>query len=365
MSNRTPSAGAASRTSSGKARAAGVASTVEPSSFVAGTGYAVPSRVVTNAHFAAYLETSDEWIRDRTGIVERRWVEGDVSASQLAEPACRRAIAAAGLNTDQIGGIVVATVTPDYVFPSTACCLQRRLGFSGGFAFDVNAVCSGFVYALVVADSLLARGMAEHVLVVGVDIYSRILNHQDRSTCILFGDGAGAVVLSKWRGETTAGEGAKGGQLRGILGSTIHANGAHGDILMVPSGSAKVPTPESLQRGEHCLTMAGKEVFKLAVRHLAEVSAEVLATLGIAPADVDAMVAHQANKRILDSVAKSLEMPVEKILWNGDRYGNTSAASIPLLLAESVERGAICAGDTLLLNAFGGGVTWGAVVLRL
>ncbi len=336
----------------------------EPATMLSGTGYAVPPRVVPNSYFVSYLETTDEWIRDRTGIIERRWVEDTVSASELAEPACRMAIKNAGLRPDQIGGVIVATVTPDYIFPSTACSLQRRLGISGGLAFDVNAVCSGFVYALVTADSMIARGLAQNILVVGVDIYSRHLNQQDRTTCILFGDGAGAVVLSAAGGEPAVNGAAVERRPRGILGSVLHANGAHGDILKVPCGSANVPTPESLRRGDHALTMAGKEVFKLAVRHLGEVSEEVLRAVRLTPADIDYIVAHQANKRILDAVAKHLAVPAEKVLWNGDRYGNTSAASIPILLGEAVERGQVRPGQTLLLNAFGGGVTWGAVVLR-
>ena len=339
---------------------------------ISGTGFSVPERVVTNSHFAGYLETSDEWIRDRTGIAERRWIEGEVSSSMLAEPACRAAISAAGLTPADIGGVVLATVTPDFIFPSTACCLQRRLGISGGFAFDINAVCSGFIYALTVADALLAQQLAKHILVVGVDIYSRIINPNDRSTCILFGDGAGALVLSDpgsvekryvSEGKTVTKDTTK--LNRGILSSVIHADGAYGDILQVPCGTAKVPTAESMMRGEHYLTMAGKEVFKLAVRHLGEVCLQALAKANVAAEEVDFVVAHQANKRILDAMAKQIGVPTEKILWNGDRYGNTSAASIPLLLAESIEAGVIKPGQTLLLNAFGGGVTWGALVIRL
>ena len=338
---------------------------VEVASRVVGSGFCVPERIVTNEHFASYLDTNDEWIQSRTGIVERRWADPDTSASQLAEPACRDAIESAGLTPADIDGIIVATVTPDNTFPSTACYLQRRLGCPAGVAFDVNAVCSGFVYALTTADSLIRSGIARNFLVVGVDIYSRILDMNDRRTCILFGDGAGAVVLSsvsKKGGALT--ETGSAYSLRGMYGAQLGADGSHTDILCVPSGTASPVTAESLAAGSHYLRMDGREVFKLAVRKLAEISQTMVSEIGLTSEDVDYVASHQANQRILLSMAKSAGIAEEKVLSNVSRYGNTSAASVPILLAEFAQLGTIKQGDLLLVSAFGGGVTWGAVLLR-
>lgn len=343
---------------------------VRVASWIRGSGMFVPEKVVDNNHFASYLETSDEWIRERTGIVERRWAEEGVSASDLAEPACRQAIENAGLKTDDIDGIIVATVTPDSLFPSTACVLQRRLGVRTSLAFDVNAVCSGFVYALVTADGLITAGQCRNVLVVGVDVFSSIVNKNDRGTCVLFGDGAGAVVLSAAASEPAAcglsdpfvqGD---GGALRGVYASELGADGNYGDILAVPNGTANRPNPESLAAGEHFLRMEGREVFKLAVRRLVDISERVLRRAGIEAEQVDYIATHQANKRIVVSMAKQLKVPLEKVLVNVDRFGNTSAASIPILLAEAESAGTIKPGDLVLLTAFGGGVTWGGALVR-
>ncbi len=326
---------------------------------IAGTGMFVPPRVVNNLHFASYLETSDEWIQERTGIVERRWAGDGVTSSDLAEPACRDAIKNAGLVPADIDGIIFATVTPDFVFPSTACVLQRRLGIPGCLAFDVNAVCSGFLYALVSADALISRGVAKNVLVVGSEVFSKLVNPKDRGTCILFGDGAGAVVLTA----TSAAERDSGGS--GILGSILGADGTYGDILCVPAGGMALPsTPELIEEGKHLVTMAGKEVFKLAVRYLADISEKVIRDAGYTPEDVKVFVCHQANKRILQAVAKYLKVSEEHFPMNVDRYGNTSAASVPILLAELSAQGVLKKGDLVVLNAFGGGVTWGAALIR-
>ncbi|MCB0323391.1 MAG: ketoacyl-ACP synthase III [Bdellovibrionales bacterium] len=339
---------------------------VSVNSRIAGSGMHVPERVIPNSHFASYLETSDEWIRDRTGISERRWVEGTVGASELAEPAARRAIARAGLKPEQIDGIVFATVTPDYVFPSSACFLQQRLGISGGLAFDVNAVCSGFVYALVTADALIAKGLCRRVLVVGADIYSKIINHNDRRTCVLFGDGAGAVVLVAAGGDEATGSAVTGGggMIRGIYASELGADGSGTDILCTPMGTAAPATPDSLLTDAHYLRMEGREVFKLAVRRLAEINQHVIEANGFSLEQVDYFVSHQANRRILQAMGKNLGIPDEKVLMNVERYGNTSAASIPILLAEAEEQGTLTKGSLVALSAFGGGVTWGAVLLR-
>lgn len=336
---------------------------------ISGCGMAVPEKVVTNDHFAKYLETSDEWIRTRTGIAERRWAEPDVSASELALPAAQDAIAAAGLSVDDIDGIVLATVTPDYVFPSTACFLQKRLGMTRGFAFDVNAVCSGFVYALTTANGLIKAEQAKNILVVGVDIYSRILDHNDRGTCVLFGDGAGAVVLSavgeEVDGNFTVGLEGSAAEISGVYATELGSDGKYTEILCVPSGTANQATPESMKAGDHYLKMEGREVFKLAVRKLGEISESIVEKAGLAAEDVDYFVSHQANERILSSMAKHMNIPENKVLMNLAKYGNTSAASIPILLAEKVEDGTVSEGDLVLLSAFGGGVTWGVVLLRM
>lgn len=328
---------------------------IQISSRIVGTGMNVPDRVVTNQHFASYLETSDEWIRERTGITERRWVEGNTSASELAVPACRNALKQADLTENDIDGIVFATVTPDYVFPGSGCTLQKHLGIRRGFAFDVNAVCSGFVYALVTADAMIARGLATNVLVVGADIFSRLVNPQDRTTCILFGDGAGAVVLQA----TKSGE-----KDRGILHSEIRSDGTGGDILCVPSGSANPVTPETLIKNEQYLTMAGREVFKLAVRSLGDVNKRVLEKVDQPVSAVKYFVTHQANKRILQSMASHLSVAEEKVPCNVEKYGNTSAASVPIMLAELSRDKKLSPGDLLVISAFGGGLTWGASVVR-
>ena len=342
---------------------------VQTASFVAGCGMNVPERVVDNNHFASYLETTDEWIRERTGIAERRWSAPEVCASELAEPAAREAIAHAGLTIADIDAMIVATVTPDYSFPSTACLLQRRLGSVCGLAFDLNAVCSGFVYALVTADALIASGQCRNALVVGVDIYSYIINPKDRGTCILFGDGAGAVVLSAAAPAGNPGGASRwasgsAGALRGIYASELGADGNGANLLYVPNGTASRPTPESYAAGEHFLRMDGREVFKVAVRRLCDISEKVLARAGIAVGQVDYFITHQANKRIVLSMAKHLGVDESKVLVNIHKYGNTSAASIPMLLAESAAEGKIKHGDLLLVTAFGGGFTWGGVLLR-
>lgn len=334
-------------------------------SYISGTGMCVPDKVVGNDYFASYLDTSDEWIRGRTGIQERRWAEPDVATSEVALPAAISALENAGLNKNQIDGIIVATVTPDYVFPSTACCVQKRLGLSKGFAFDVNAVCSGFVYALVTADGLIRSGVARHILVIGAELFSRIIDMKDRSTCVLFGDGAGACVLSAVDKEAEdEGKDIKSQQVRGLIAAELHADGNYGGILNVPLGTASPATACSLSAREHFLTMQGREVFKLAVKSLHEVSDSLLKRFDLLPGDIDYYITHQANERILRSVARMLKLEESQLLMNLDKYGNTSAASLPILMAEASRSGALKPGDLALMTAFGGGITWGAVLLR-
>ncbi len=319
---------------------------------ITGTGSFLPPKRMTNDALAAQLaadgiETSDQWIVERTGIRARHFAEPDVSSSDLAVAAARRALEAADVDAASIDLIIVATSTPDMVFPSTACLVQQKLGVAGCAAFDVQAVCSGFVYALTIADSMIRTGAASKALVIGAEVFSRILDFKDRGTCVLFGDGAGAVVL-------------EASETPGILASELHADGRHVDILCVPG---HVNGGQIL--GDPLLKMDGPAVFKLAVGVLYDVAKSVLEKAGRADSDVDWLIPHQANIRILQSTAKRLKLPLEKLIVTVDQHGNTSAASIPLALDESVRSGKIKPGDTVLLEGVGGGFTWGAVLLDL
>lgn len=318
---------------------------------ITGTGSYLPPRRLTNAELAAELaakgvETSDEWIVERTGIHARHFAAPDVSSSDLGVEAARRAIEAAGLQPADIDLIIVATSTPDMVFPSAACILQNKLGIAGCPAFDVQAVCSGFVYALTVADAMIKTGSATKALVIGAEVFSRILDFSDRTTCVLFGDGAGAVVL-------------EASETPGILASDLHADGKHVGILCVPGN---VSGGQVL--GDPLLKMDGQAVFKLAVGVLESAARATLAKANLTDADIDWLIPHQANIRIMQSTAKKLKMPLEKLIVTVDQHGNTSAASIPLALDASVRSGKIKKGDTLMLEGVGGGFTWGAVLLR-
>ena len=318
---------------------------------ITGTGSYLPPRRLTNADLAAELatkgvETSDAWIVERTGIHARHFAAPDVSSSDLGAEAARRAIEAAGLLPSDIDLIVVATSTPDMVFPSVACILQNKLGIAGCPAFDVQAVCSGFVYALTVADAMIKTGSASRALVVGAEVFSRILDFSDRTTCVLFGDGAGAVVL-------------EASDTPGILASDLHADGKHAGILCVPGHVAGGKV-----LGDPLLKMDGPAVFKLAVGVLESAARATLAKANLTDADIDWLIPHQANIRIMQSTAKKLKMPLEKLIVTVDQHGNTSAASIPLALDESVRSGKIKKGDTLMLEGVGGGFTWGAVLLN-
>jgi len=318
---------------------------------ITGTGSYLPPHQVTNADLVTQLaakgiETSDEWIVERSGISARHFAADGVFSSDLALQACKSALQAAHRQPQDIDLIIVATSTPDMVFPSTACILQAKLGASGGAAFDVQAVCSGFVYALTVADALIKSGTARCALVVGAEIFSRILDFNDRSTCVLFGDGAGAVVL-------------EASDTPGILSSDLHADGKHVDLLCVPghvSGGAVSGTP--------LLQMAGQSVFKLAVGVLETAARAVLEKAGKTEADIDWLIPHQANIRIMQSTAKKLKLAMDKVIVTVGEHGNTSAASIPLALDHGVRNGQIRPGQTLLLEGVGGGFTWGAVLLN-
>ncbi|NDY91616.1 beta-ketoacyl-ACP synthase III [Ideonella livida] len=317
---------------------------------ITGTGSALPARRVSNQELAAELaarglETSDEWIVERTGIRARHFADAQTCTSDLATRAARHALEAAGRRPEDVDLIILATSTPDMVFPSTATIVQHKLGIQGCPAFDVQAVCSGFVYALSVADAMVRAGSARCALVIGAEIFSRILDFNDRTTCVLFGDGAGAVVV-----EASAEP--------GILATRLHADGRHREILQVPgtvSGGQVSGVP--------LLTMDGQAVFKLAVGVLDEVAREVLAAAGRTAADIDWLVPHQANIRIMQGTARKLKLPLERVVVTVHEHGNTSAASIPLALDQAVRAGQVRAGDTVMLEGVGGGFTWGAVLL--
>ncbi|TXI74792.1 MAG: ketoacyl-ACP synthase III [Limnohabitans sp.] len=318
---------------------------------ILGTGSYLPPKRLSNADLAADLaqkgvETSDEWIVERTGIRARHFAAPEVACSDLAVEAARRAIEAAGIGADDLDLIIVATSTPDMVFPSTATMVQHKLGTAGCPAFDVQAVCSGFIYALTVADSMIRAGSAQKALVIGSEVFSRILDFKDRTTCVLFGDGAGAVVIGA-------------SDEPGILATDIHADGKHRDILCVPghvSGGNVL--------GDPVLKMDGQAVFKLAVGVLEETARASLAKAGLQDSDIDWLIPHQANIRIMQSTARKLKMPAEKVVVTVDQHGNTSAASIPLALDAAVRDGRIQRGQHLMLEGVGGGFTWGSVLVK-
>jgi 3-oxoacyl-[acyl-carrier-protein] synthase-3 len=314
---------------------------------ICGTGSYLPARIMTNAEFAARLDTSDAWIRERTGIVQRHIADNTQTSSDLALEASNQALQAAGVAAQEIDLIIVATSTPDYVFPSTACLLQAKLGVRGSTAFDLQAVCSGFVYGIATADAFIKSGRHQKALVVGAEVFSRILDWNDRGTCVLFGDGAGAVVLAA-------------GANPGIHASVLRADGSHADMLSVPGnvcGGAVAGSP--------FLQMNGQAVFKFAVKVLEESARETVAAAGMQLADIDWLIPHQANVRILDATARKLGLPPEKLVVTVDHHGNTSAASVPLALDEFIRAGRIRPGHRLLLQGVGGGFTWGSSVVTL
>jgi 3-oxoacyl-[acyl-carrier-protein] synthase-3 len=319
---------------------------------IIGTGSYLPEQRISNDELAARLardgiETSDQWIVERTGIHARRFAEPHMASSDLALQAARQALQAAGVQADDLDLIIVATSTPDMVFPSTAAILQHKLGTAGSAAFDVQAVCSGFVYALTVADAMIQSGAAQRALVVGAEVFSRLLDFKDRTTCVLFGDGAGAVVLEV-------------SDRPGILASDLHADGKHAGILCVPGNVSGGQV-----MGDPLLKMDGQAVFKLAVGVLEDAARQVLSKAGRSAADVDWLIPHQANIRIMQMTARKLRLPMDKVIVTVAEHGNTSAASIPLALDAGIRDGKIKPGDTLLLEGVGGGFTWGALLLDL
>ncbi|MEM1299583.1 MAG: beta-ketoacyl-ACP synthase III [Pseudomonadota bacterium] len=315
-----------------------------------GCGHYLPERVVTNAELAERLDTSDEWIRTRTGIGQRHIAADGQKTSDLGTRAAQAALDAAGLEASDLDTILVATATPDQTFPSTATRIQHNLGMQGGFAFDIQAVCAGFIYGLANANGLILSGMADRVMVIGAETFSRILDWEDRSTCVLFGDGAGAVILERTEATGTPAD-------RGVLGTCLHSDGTHNRILHVSGG------PSETQSTGH-LKMEGKEVFRHAVVKLAAVADEVMEKAGVTGDDIDWIVPHQANYRIIESTAKKAGVPMDKVVVTVESHGNTSAASIPLALSAAVADGRIRDGDLLLMEAIGGGLAWGGAVLR-
>ena len=319
-------------------------------SVVQGCGAYLPERIVTNDELARKMETSDEWIRQRTGITQRHIAADGEFTSHLALKASERALAHAGVKVADLDLIVLATATPNETFPATATVVQKELGMTKGAAFDLQAVCAGFVYGVSVADSLLKAGMASTALVIGAETFSRILDWNDRGTCVLFGDGAGAIVLKAEQGQGTAAD-------RGILANALHSDGRQHDILYVDGGPSSTRTTGFLR-------MEGKEVFKHAVVNMSAVVGEVLEKAGLKPTDIDWLVPHQANKRIIDGTGRKLGMAPERVVVTVDRHANTSAASIPLALDTAVKDGRIKRGDLLLLEGIGGGLAWGASLVR-
>lgn len=318
---------------------------------ITGTGSCLPDNVVTNKDLEAVVDTTDQWIRERTGIVKRHIAEAGQTTCDLAETAARRALDAAGRKAADVDLIVVATTTPDKIFPSTACLVQQRLGTQGCAAFDVQAVCTGFIYALGVAEKFVKTGSSKCALVIGAETFSRLLDWNDRGTCVLFGDGAGAVVI-------------EAADEPGILSTHLHADGAYENLLHVPGGVSRGYAIDGIEGEARFVLMKGNEVFRMAVNTLGRIVDETLQANDMKKSDVDWLVPHQANIRIINATARKLNMSMDKVVVTVDRHGNTSAASVPLALDTAVRDGRIQPGEVLLLEAFGGGFTWGSVLLR-
>ncbi|WP_090735561.1 beta-ketoacyl-ACP synthase III [Paenibacillus sp. Mc5Re-14] len=319
---------------------------------VIGTGKYVPEKILTNKDLEEIVETSDEWIVSRTGIQERHIAAPEQATSDLAYEAAVKALESAGMTAQDLDLIIVATVTPDMAFPSTACILQDKLGAKGAAAFDLSAACSGFVYGLATATSFIKTGIYNNALIIGADCLSRITDYTDRNTCVLFGDGAGAVVI----GEVPEG--------RGFQSFDLGAEGAGGTLLKLEAGGSRLPaSANTLENKQHYIYMNGREVFKFAVRVMGTATVDVLEKAGMSKDDIDLFVPHQANIRIIQSAMQRLDLPEEKVVINVNKYANTSAASIPLALVEAAEEGRMKEGDRILMVGFGGGLTWGASVL--
>ncbi len=321
---------------------------------ILGVGSALPANIVTNSDLEKTMDTSDEWIRTRTGICERRIAEAGVNTSDLAVEAAQLAMADAGVEVEEIDLIIVATVTPDVNMPSTACYVQAKLGAVNATAFDINAACTGFIYAMSVGSQFIKTGAYRHVLIIGAEVLSRVVDWSDRSTAILFGDGAGAALL----GRAAEGE--------GILNCKLGSDGNLAHLLYIPAGGVKIPAcKETVEERQHFIKMSGNEIFKFAVRAMGEVAAEALKEIGLDKEDMDFLIPHQANHRIIEAARKRFGLPEDRVIVNINRYGNMSAASIPVALDEAIRSGRVKRGDLLVLVGFGAGLTWGAAVVRL
>ncbi len=321
---------------------------------IAGTGSYLPKRVLTNSDLEKMVDTSDEWIQTRTGIRERRLVNDGVASSDLAVRAACSALENAGLSAAELDLIIVATVTPDRLFPATACLVQHRLGANKAAAFDLNAACSGFIYGLNIAEQYIKNGSYKNILLVGVETISKVVNWSDRNTCVLFGDGAGAVVVQ-----------ASDDNCRGIIDTKLYTDGSLADVLVIPAGGSKLPaTHETIDENLHCIQMRGNELFKIAVRSLTESAQIILKKNRFTVNDIDLFVPHQANIRIIQAVANALSLPMDKVYSTIAKYGNTSSASIPIALDEAARKNRIKRRDLVLLSAFGSGIAWGASLIR-
>ncbi|MEO6066748.1 MAG: beta-ketoacyl-ACP synthase III [Gemmatimonadales bacterium] len=324
-----------------------------PIAYISGLGVAVPERVVTNHDFEKTLETSDQWIVERTGIRERHHADPGLTLAELAKRASLVALERAGIGPKDLGAIILATATQDRLLPSTACDLQALIGADNAAAYDLSAACSGWLYGLTQAEGLIASGQSKHVLVIGAELLSRIVDQSDRTTAILFGDGAGAAVVSPATGD------------RGMLSTFIRSDGKLAELLWRPAGGVRIPISQAVVNDKsHYIKMAGREVFKSAVLTMAEACDEALKRAGVTADQIDLLIPHQANIRIIQATADHAGIPMEKVMVNVDRYGNTSSASIPLALADAVEQGRVKPGSLLLLVAFGAGFTWGSTVIR-
>jgi 3-oxoacyl-[acyl-carrier-protein] synthase-3 len=320
---------------------------------ILGVGMAVPERVMTNADLEKIVDTTDEWIRTRTGIRERRISSPDETSSTLGAEASRRALAHAGVPAEELDMIICATATGDYIWPATACLIQQAIGAKRATAYDITAACSGFVYGLATASAYIQSGQARRVLVVGAETLSKMVNWEDRATCVLFGDGAGAAVLGPCAPD------------EGVLSSAMGSDGGGFEMIILPAGGTKIPiTPEVLEQKLNRIFMRGSEVYKFAVKIMGDVCLDALCKANLTPADVSLFIPHQANTRIIEAAASRMGLPPEKVFINLDRYGNTSAASIPIGLTEAVTEGRVKRGDVLVFVGFGAGLTWGANVVR-
>ncbi len=322
---------------------------------IIGTGRGIPPHKLTNADLEKMVDTSDAWIVERTGIKERRVLDKSLATSDLATEAGLAACRNAGVDPATVDCIVLATVTPDVPFPATAVYVQKKLGAkAGGAAFDISAACAGFIYGLAIADGFIARGQFQRILVIGVEILSRIVDWKDRNTCVLFGDGAGAVLLAPEKDET-----------RGILSTHIYSDGTYADLLNIPVGGTRAPiSAEAIEARQHLVKMNGREVYKHAVRNMAAASKAALEANGVSPDQVAWVIAHQANIRIIEGVSERVGIPLDRFYLNIEKYGNTSSASVPIALDEAVENGKIKAGDLLVFSALGGGFAWGSALIR-